>query len=229
MRRVLFLLCLAMAGSATAKDKRPEANPDGRAVISFVITQDPAVYERSAFGEPPQIGIWLQHAETGEIRTVFVTQKTGTGKFDGKAGVPVALPAWVTAYRTESGRTDFPTARNPVVDAITGPTRAEAQLRAHVTVSKGSRWFYFVEVNVAGDYNHAFPHFHEDGQFDPDGNGQPSLVYRGEIVAHAGESGSPELVGRTEQLFFTNTVEADLTGITTARQLLRSIVVSCAD
>lgn len=229
MKLVIVLLSLALASLATGGKRCFGNHLEDEVLISFHITQAPSVYERSAFGEPPQIGVWIQDAETGETRTVYVTQKTGTGNFEGKVGVPVALPAWVMAYRAESNRTDFPTMRHPVADAITGPTRREVTVEVQTSVSRGSRWHYFVEVNVAGDYNHAFPHFHQDGQFDPDGNGQPSLVYRGEIVALPGESNTPELFGRTEQVFFADTIVTDLTGLTTARELLSSIVVTCGE
>jgi len=59
------------------------------------------------------------------------------------------------------------------------------------------------------------------------GNGQPSLVYRGHVDTTAGATSHPQLIGRTDQHAPTDTISENLTGITTARDLLRDITVSC--
>lgn len=221
------LLLLFFAATHLVK-AQPTADSTAKEVeILFTIVQDVDTYEQSAFGEPPQFGIWLQQEGTGEIRTVSVTEKTGKGSFEGKVGVPVALPAWIAAYRSETGRNDFPTLRNPVVDGVTGPTTRQSVIEKRVVVKAGTRWNYYIEVNVAGDYNNTFPHFHDDGKADADGNGQPSLIYGGEISALPGTDSQADLLGRTEQLFFSPTINTDLNGITTANQLFPSISVSC--
>lgn len=224
MTHFLFLLLLTINMIKVWQDDRLPTND---VAILFEIVQNQEIYDQSVFGEPPQLGIWLENEATGEVRTVFVTEKLGKGSFYGKAGVPVALPAWVSAFRSETGRSDFPTLRNPVVDGTTGPTEQNPLIKKSVIVGRGSDWKYYIEVNVAGDYNQAFPSFRDDGSPDPDENGQPSLIYVGKIAAHPGEYSEPVLIGRTEQLFFSSVINTDLTGIDSAAKLLSLIKVSC--
>ncbi|OHB64700.1 MAG: hypothetical protein A2Y77_03800 [Planctomycetes bacterium RBG_13_62_9] len=67
----------------------------------------------------------------------------------------------------------------------------------------------------------------EAGETDRYGNGQPSLIYRGHIDATAGATSRPELIGRMDQYLPIDEIETDLTGITTAKELLRQVEVSC--
>lgn len=195
--------------------------------LVFSIYQDKSVYERSIYGEAPQFAIWLEDPTTGRIKTVFVTYRTGHGDFEGKSAVPVALPAWIGAFRNETGRTDLPTPQKPVDMAVSGATQKDAEIEKDFTVPKGSEWNYYLEVNVAGDYTPNFPSYQSDGTPDPDGNGQPSIIYRGKITAHSGSRSVPELVGRTEQMFFSTEIKMDIKDIGSAKQLFKKIEVTC--
>lgn len=199
--------------------------------LNFTIHQEQSVYEQSIYGEPPQFAIWLEQVDTGKIRSVIVTKKTATGDFIGKAKVPVALPAWIGAFREEYERNDFPTPDNPVnnYDSISRPTPKVTEISTQVNVPKDSNWRYFVEVNVAGDYTPEFPALHDNGAPDRHGNGQPSIIYRGEITASVGNQSTPELIGRTEQMYFTTDINPDLTGIKNANEVFSSIKVICKE
>lgn len=198
----------------------------GDVKLKFILHQNADVYEESIYGEPPQIAIWIEDPRNGATQTVYVTRKSGTGTFEGKTNVPVALPYWFQAYRKSTGRNDFPSPANPLPDAITGATTRGTILR-ELQIKKGSRWNYYIEVNVAGDFNENFPNYRSNGEMDPHGNGQPSLVYRGEIVAEPGRKSAPVLLGRTEQFFYSEKIYDKTDGITTAAQLLPFIEVAC--
>ena len=185
------------------------------------------MYDRSIYGEPPQFAIWLEDPKTGMVKTVYVTYRTGHGDFEGKSAVPVALPAWIGYFRKETGRSDLPTPQKPVDMAVSGATPKLAEIVKEFTVPKGSDWNYYIEVNVAGDYTLDFPSYQSDGTPDPDGNGQPSIIYLGKISAIPHSSSSPALIGRTEQMFLSTEIIRDIRGIESAKQLFSNIEVTC--
>jgi hypothetical protein len=195
--------------------------------LLFTIHQERDVYDQSNYGEPPQFAIWLENSETGEIQTVFVTYRTATGDFEGKAECPVSLPAWIGAFRQETGRDDIPTMKNPAYDGVTGPTPQEKEFKTRLKVREGSKWYYYVEVNVSGDYTAEFPEMFSDWTTDMHGNGQPSIIYRGEIMCKAGEMDEPELFGRTEQMYLSTAIIPDLRGIGNAKDVFSKISVTC--
>jgi len=195
--------------------------------LLFTICQERSVYERSDYGEPPQFAIWLESKETGDIRTVFVTYRTATGNFEGKAECPVSLPIWIGAFREETGRNDFPVPRNPAPDAVTGATPQKREFKVSVDIPKGSEWYYYVEMNVSADYTREFPAVQDDWTIDSQGNGQPSIIYRGEISGIPGERSTPVLIGRSEQMYFSSEINPDLTGIKNAKDVFSVINVAC--
>lgn len=223
MKRVF----LYMAFFLSAIDYTAGAFQEDEVALVFSIHQNRQIYEASIYGEPPQFAIWLEEPSSGRVKTVFVTYRTGHGDFEGKASVPVALPAWIGAFRRESGRNDLPTPRMPVDMAVTGATEKAAAITKETPVPKGSVWNYYIEVNVAGDYNPQFPSYQDNGVADPDGNGQPSLIYMGTIKAVEGVRSIPQLIGRTEQMYFSKEIDPDLSGIDTAKELFSKIEVTC--
>jgi hypothetical protein len=203
------------------------SNQSGNATLLFTIHQERDVYDQSDYGEPPQFAIWLENTESGEIKTVFVTYRTATGDFEGKAECPVSLPAWIGAFRQETGRDDIPTMKNPAFEGVTGATPQTKEFKTTVKVSEGSKWYYYVEVNVSGDYTVEFPEMHSDWMTDMHGNGQPSIIYRGEITCDAGERDTPVIIGRTEQMYLSTEIITDLHGIRNAKDVLSMINVTC--
>ncbi len=183
------------------------------------------VYGYSDYGEAPQIAVWLEQPDRGVIRTLFVSRRTASGKWLGKVECPLCLPYWVSRYNKETGTSRPPNPKNPLPDAVSGPTPRD-RLCLQTRLPEGSRWFYFIEVNVSGDYNRHFPAARHDGTPDPQGNGQPSLVYRCEIKVRPGEKCQPQLIGRTDQFNPVDHLITDLSGITSAKKVLSNILVS---
>ena len=196
------------------------------ATLVFSVRLNRDAYEASDWGEAPQFAFWLEDPQSGGGRTVWVTYRTGAGDWVGKVECPVSLPYWASRYQRETTRAAPPTIAEPVVAAVTGATPRQ-ELKIETAVSDGSRWDYFFEVNVSGDFNIAFPSMRSNGAPDPYGNGQPSLIYRGQIEAVAGARDTPQLIGRTDQWRPIDYVIADLDGITTAKHLLSQIEVVC--
>lgn len=218
-------VALLFAGCATphsTESSLPAPPETVRLTCSFKLNR--SVYLQSDYAEPPQYAVWIENAESHEIRTLCVTHRTGQGDWKGKMGCPVSLPYWVTRYNRESNTDGPPTPQRPAPDAITRPT-CKDPFAVQADIPRGSRWHYFIEVNVSGDFNERFPPL-EAGR-DDFGNGQPSLVYAGQLVALPGARDVPKLLGRTLQDRSTEEVVTDLDGITTAKELLLDIEVRC--
>ncbi|UCD50553.1 MAG: hypothetical protein JSW27_23880 [Phycisphaerales bacterium] len=218
---LLVASCHNSGAAVSAPDRIPDV-----VVLAFNIELNRHVYEDSAWGDPPQLAIWLESETSQDLRTAAVTHRTGAGDWEGKVECSVALPCWVAFYNRQTGTTAPPTWDHPAPDAVTCAT-PRVELDATLQVPRGSRWRYFVEVNVSGDYSTAFPSLTEAGLSDRYGNGQPSIVYRGTIEATAGRTSQPDLWGRTDQHVPMSKPIPDLQPITTAKDLLRSITVSC--
>lgn len=222
-----FATSLLSAGGC-ARESTAEASPTRSETVclTFQLDLNREVYEDSAWGDPPQMAIWLRNETDGSVRTVAVTHRTAACDWQGKVECSVALPYWVGFYNQETGTQGPPTWDQPVADAITCAT-PRAALTVQSEVSSGTRWEYLAEVNASGDFNASFPRLSADGRPDRYGNGQPSVVYRGRIEAVAGRTSRPELIGRTDQHKPTNNLTEETGGITNAGQLINSFVVSC--
>ncbi len=225
MRYLLYsILIFFITAYANSRPKRFDKN-----TLLFTIHQERDVYDQSDYGEPPQFAIWLENKTADAIQIVFVTRRTGTGNFEGKVECPVSLPAWIGVFREETGRDDIPSIRKPADMAITGATPQVPDFFVQVTIPAGSHWNYYVEINVSGDYTPEFPALQPDGTIDSQGNGQLSIIYRGEITGTPGDQSKPKLVGRTEQLYLSTEINPDLKGIRNARNVFSKIVVTCLE
>ncbi|MFH1070830.1 MAG: hypothetical protein V1794_14530 [Candidatus Glassbacteria bacterium] len=202
---------------------------DDNVTLKFTFVQDAAVYEESDYGEPPQVAIWLEEVETGVLRTVYVTYRTAAGDFYGKVECQVSLPAWIAAYRKEFGKEEFPTPRDPLPEAMTSATSTDSVVETRTRAARGKEYRIWIEVNVAGDFNAAFQLESPDLRLDYHGNGQPSLVYAGRIVAEPGNSVVPRPFGRTDQYIYTGEILENLDGMDSALACFTRIEVSCSE
>lgn len=225
----MIRLSLSVVAALLFMTSLSPAAPADSVRLVFSFEQDPDIYEESDYGEAPQVAIWLEDIETGAVRTVYVTYRTAAGDFYGKVECPVSLPAWILAWRGETGRNDFPTPRNPSADAITKATGEAGLVKAEAVVPRGARYLCYLEMNVAGDFNAAYPFENADGRLDYHGNGQPSLVYRGEIVAEPGKSFPLPVFGRTEHYQFPEGIIEDVEGFDNALECLRDVKVTCKE
>lgn len=194
-----------------------------RTIIQFDIHQDQEIIHLSTYAEPPQFAIWIENIETNHLQTVFVTYRVSTGDWEGKADVPVALPKWYNLFMGSGGLKD----RGDDVAAITGATPQEDYFSIRAEVRPGSRWKCWIEVNLAGDYNEAFPEFDfETLTEDEFAQGQPAMLYSTEITAEEGLVFTPELVAQSVWEEGINRVEPVSEGVTTARDIFRDIKIS---
>ena len=213
--------------SQQQKGKNKEtANSAEQVTLKFDLKLDPDIYTKSHYKKTPQFAIWIQEVPKGTIHTVWVTSKTGTGDWGENVVRTVSLPLWVSRWNLVTKSRSYPTPEKPIINALTGAT-PKLDFTAEAIVPAKRLWNYFIEVNVSGDYNDAFPVSQKDGKRDRQGNGQPSIIYRGVITSSPGRQSSPKLIGRTDQLQNVRYIINDLEGITTAKDLFSSIEVSC--
>ena len=114
------------------------------------------------------------------------------------------------------------------MDAVSGATPKDGIFTVDTKVPIGSGWAYYIEVNISGDYNEAFPYWSKSGYPDSEGNGQPSIVYQGNIVADENTLSIPKLIGRTEQRKPINFLIPNIDQITTAKMVITNIRVKCS-
>ena len=228
-RDVLLLcacVCFSLCGLISCRN--PVTQPAGPVAFQFSLSLDPQVYSQSHYKKPPQFAVWIEEAAGEEIRTVWVSEKTGAGSWGGKTVRPVSLPYWASRWQNETGGSDtpgFPTPDNPAADAVTGATPKQ-DFTCRTEVAGGSKWNYFVEVNVSGDFNDFFAAESKDGKRDRNGNGQPSIVYKGQITALPGQRSEPKLIGRTDQFESVSSIISDMEGISDAKNLFSEIAIT---
>lgn len=221
----LLGICVGVALCGFVGCHNPGPKVAGPVVLQFSLSLEPQVYAQSHYKKPPQFAIWIEDAKCEQIRTVWVTEKTGTGSWGGKTARPVSLPYWVSRWNKETGSSGDPTPDNPAADAVTGATPKQ-DLMCRTEVPAASKWNYFIEVNVSGDFNDSFAAESRDGKRDRNGNGQPSIIYKGQITARPGQCSEPKLIGRTDQFEGVSNIISDLEGISDAKDLFAKIEVS---
>jgi hypothetical protein len=111
--------------------------------------------------------------------------------------------------------------------AVTGATPKEDYFSVRVDVRPGSHWICWVEMNLAGDFNDAYPEFNEITlKEDEFSCGQPSLLYKAEIKATEGLVIEPELVAQSIWENGNAYTEPVSEGVTTARDVFDDIRIS---
>jgi hypothetical protein len=195
----------------------------GKTVIQVDIRQNMDIIHLSTFGEPPQFAVWLEEPETGELKTIFVTHRVAEDDWEGKAAVPVALPQWTKLFR--DGDSSGTGRRSDLV--VTGATPKEDYFSIRAEVPPGSEWIFWIEMNLAGDFNEAFPEFDFERFFEDEySRGQPSLLYRAEIKAIEDMVFTPVLEAQSTLENGIVRIEPVSDGVTTARNVFDTIQVS---
>lgn len=185
------------------------------------------IYEMSDFGEPPQIAVWLENPDNGQMRTVWVTRRSGRRLWKGKFECPTALPLWESRHANEKSDYKKRGLLKRLLDAITGATPTGGIFKVKIAIKRGTVWECYVEMNLSGDFNRQFPYRNSNGMPDPQINGQPSLIYKGVVKALPGEKIPLKLIGRTDQWVAIDYIIKDLTGITSAKKAVTDLQVIC--
>ncbi len=190
----------------------------GRTQLQINIHQNKELIYLSTFAEPPQFAIWLENPKTNEIMTIFVTHRIAVNDWEGKSTVPVALPRWFQLFMANKER--IVDAEKAFLMPITGATPKDDYFSIRVEVKPESKWICWIEVNLAGDYNEAFPEQDiESYVIDEFANGQPALLFKSELVAEEGRTFNFELEAQSVWEKGETRVEPVSDGVTTARDI----------
>jgi hypothetical protein len=191
--------------------------------FSFVVVKD--IYQKTNFGQPPQVAIWIENPDSSIVKTVWITHRTAKQDWKGKVECPVSLPIWEHRIQLKN-KVAREIVKNSTVDAVSAATPKEGVVVASIGVPMYSQWNYYIEVNVSADYNKTFPYWSQDGMPDSQANGQPSIIYSGQITADGKKRSIPVLIGRTNQRHAVTTISKDISGITSAKYLIDQLQVS---
>lgn len=199
----------------------------GRTMIQIDIHQNKKIIHLSNFAEPPQFAIWLENPVTKELKTVFVTRRVAKGDWEGKANVPVALPQWFRLFR-DSKKPGEGSAQNKRSDmAISGATPKGDYFSIRVEVEPGSEWICWIEMNLAGDFNDAFPEIDvKTLREDEYSNGQPALIFKADTKAIEDLKFKPAIISQSTWNKGVVSVEPVSDDITTARNVFDDIQIS---
>jgi len=199
----------------------------GRTLIQIDIHQNKKIIHLSNFAEPPQFAIWIENPATKELKTVFVTHRVAKGDWEGKANVPVALPQWFRLFRGNKNPGEGTLQDKKSDLAISGATPKGDYFSIRVEVEPGSEWICWIEMNLAGDFNDAFPEIDiETLREDEYSNGQPALIFRSDIKAIEDLKFIPEIVSQSTWNKGVVSVEPVSDGVTTAKDVFDDIQIS---
>lgn len=182
---------------------------------------------------PPQIAIWLEKPSGEYISTVYVSNKTATASWQYSNGSrkPESLPHWCYArgIRYEDGLY-APTKTEPVTDAMTGATPLGSfELQMNHT-GPLSEFVVKAEFNHQEDFNDYFPKDASPGTPNysggEHGSGQPAVVYAAKVnLNSAYKEFTAELVGHSSSDGSDGNIRSDISGLTTARNILKRLSV----
>ena len=222
-KKILFLFSIVFIISCNLHQTSEKSNLyrklNGKQ-LEFYIKINNNNYLNSIYGQSPQIAIWLENKQTQKYKNVYVTYRAGRNDWKGKVNCKVALPFWESRLKKYS---EYDPQIKNSISAVTSATSKTDIINVKIDLKENSMWTYFIEVNVSGDYNEEFQQFSKSGIPDTEGNGQPSIVYRGVIDYSNRVIKNPKIIGRTHQTQAVDSLYTDLEKITSAKYIFSDI------
>jgi len=177
----------------------------------------------------PQTVIWIEDENGKYIDTIFITDKAskaGWGKDEVER--PSCFPIWSHNRGIETSKNYFmPTKSKSMPDSITGATpKTDFNMSFNLPENfKPGKYKINLEVNSSYDYNKYYTnktkneYYHE---FD----GQPSLLWSGIIeIGSKQKETHLQLIGHGDLNGKTGEISEDLSKITTAKNMIKSVNV----
>ena len=188
----------------------------------------------------PQIAVWVEDLEGNYRDTLYVTRKTATQKWRGKAGPyeekgnirrKASLPYWAhrRGIRYDDGLL-LPTKKDALPDSITSASPKESfQLRSSVGKDLDN-FMIFVEINNSTDFNEYYTRDAEPGDAlfsgGSFGSGQPSVIYSATIEKNDSiKEYELQLTGHSSPNGESGQLYTDVSKLTTAKHIAGKIAV----
>lgn len=187
----------------------------------------------------PLMAVWMEAMDGTYIQTLYVAQSVAkaffkygdksNGKWEpGPIRRPAALPYW--AFKRGVKEKDglyVPTQETSIPDAFTGATpKSSFVLKSKTDDKKQTRFKILFEINQSWDWNTFWNNAKYPTDNDYRSSCQPALVY--EAVIDTGSEVSEyemKLIGHSHYAGKTGALFTDLSTITTAKDITKSVVV----
>lgn len=203
-------------------------------------TAEIEVLKGKYFGHP-LFAIWLEDSAGNYIRTIYISKSISSSVYKKGKKIariwmsaslrrPEALPYW--SHKRNILASDgmyVPLENSPDLDAISGATPTNSFI---IKSKINSNCKILLEVNQSFDWNNYYkPGSHpEDKIYSGSGNvGQPALVYRIYLdndMLKAKNHFFMDLIGHSHYSGADGKLYTDLSGITTAKEIIERIVVT---
>lgn len=178
----------------------------------------------------PQIAVWITDADGKIEKTLYVTQRASKKNWIGKPknGRPESLPVWYhfANNNDESLITDLSHkgAENESLDAITSATpKGGLFFDVDYDFIKGKDYYIYAELNNSFDYNDNFT------KKSSGVNGQPSVVYKAKINSQSEGEVKLDFAGTGSVNGSDGDIHDEGDKLTTAKNIVKLIVVKFND
>ncbi len=242
-RILLIVIALVMVScSAGSLKKQGEATEEKKVLTTNTGGRGPEIIvdlEKGSSFYYPLFAIWLEDTGGRYIQTLYVSKAVATGYFEyarqegnkwagGEKRAPQTLPYWAHKRGVKASDGLFmPDASTAVPDAYTGATPITGfVLNSRADEPLPAKFKVMLEINQNWDWNE----FWTNNKYPDDENYkmscQPALVYEAVIdTGSPAESFTMKPVGHSHYSGKTGELFTDLSTLTTALQIARSVTV----
>lgn len=240
---IMMILCLLIITGIGAQEQTIETRTDLGKKMSIVFSpgkhwiHSMKIFPLIHIKNRPQIAVWLEDEQGHFLQTLYVTNRMakqswrkGPGDKTKEIRRAEALPVWIYAHKTEYEKGVFtPTKMNPLPDLITSATPKKSFKIRSSMPGKG-KVIIKVEVNHSTDFNAYYQANmslkHPNYNGDLWGNGQPSVIYRGEIASDMKtKEVKLKLIGHGAPFGQNGSIDADLSQLDSALEIVDSVKV----
>ncbi len=187
----------------------------------------------------PLMAAWIEDMQGNFVQTLYVSESIGKGIFKhgdastgkwmpGELRRPAALPVWShrRGIQAEDGLF-VPDTRNPVPDALTGPTPPQSfVLTSRLETNEMRQFLVFFEINQTWDWNEFWTNNKYPDNEEYKTSAQPALVYKAIINLDSGKKEYPmTLIGHSHYAGEDGIVYEDISTFTTALNIAKEIKI----